>query len=258
MEENHEKLLISHLTLRKTIGWLGMLLPFALIATNFLLNEFDLLNSPTLIDKICSKPYVADNIIKPSISHYYYSAVGEVFTGTISAVSLFMFCYRGHKNRKHEFGLSDQVLTNIIGLSALGIVIFPTSSPECITDNIRTFMSSRFSGTIHLVMAAIFFVSLSFMSIINFRRTKDVHKFGTEFKHKVILVCGISMLICIFIIFIYSNFIEYKYDWLDRLNPVFWLEAVALIFFGICWMIKGQVDFLYLFKMFKLNASNSK
>ena len=251
MAIDEEKLMISHLTLRKTIGWLGILLPFILIASNFLLNAFDLLNSPILIDTQCSKPYLADGILKASISHYYYSAVGEIFTGTISAVSLFMFCYKGHKNRKHEFGLSDNALTNIIGLSALGIVIFPTSSPECISDNIRTFMSSKFSGTIHLVMAAIFFISLSVMSIVNFRRTQDVHTFGKELKHKVILFCGIAMLVCIFIIFIYGNFIEYKYAYIDELKPVFWLEAIALIFFGICWMIKGQVDFLYLYKRFK-------
>jgi len=252
MEENHEKLLISHLTLRKTIGWLGILLPATLIVSNFLMNKFDLLNNAILIDLECSKPYLSNGSFKSSISHYYYSAVGEIFTGTLSAVSLFMFCYRGHKNRKNEYGLSDQVLTNIIGLSALGVVIFPTSSPECITDSIRTFMSSRFSGTIHLVMAAIFFISLSFMSIINFRRTEIVNKYGTENKHKVMLFCGFAMLFCILLIFIYDKFIEYKFEKFDNLNPVFWLEAVALIFFGISWMIKGQVDFLYLYKKFKI------
>lgn len=251
MEINHDKLIISHLTLRKTIGWLGMLLPIVLIISNYLLNEFNLLNTPTLINIECSRTYIADGFLKASISHYYYSAVGEIFTGTLSAVSMFMFCYKGHHNRNHEIGISDNALTNIIGLSALGIVIFPTSSPECISDNIRTFMSSPFLGTIHLIMAAIFFTSLSYMSIINFRRTENVHSFGKELKHKVMLFCGISMLVCIFIIFIYGNFIEYKYDFIDQLRPVFWLEAIALIFFGICWMIKGQVDFLYLYKKIK-------
>lgn len=230
----------------------GILLPFVLLISNYILNEFDLLNNPALIDKICSKPYVADGSLKQSISHYYYSAVGEIFTGTISAVSLFMFCYKGHHNRPGEFGLSDNALTNIIGLSALGVVLFPTSSAICISDNLRIFMSSKISGTIHLVMAAIFFISLSVMSIINFRRTEDVTKFGKELKHKVMLYCGVSMLVCILLIFLYDRILENKYEQIDNLKPVFWLESIALIFFGICWMIKGQVDFLYLYKKLKI------
>ena len=89
------------------------------------------------------------------------------------------------------------------------------------------------TGYIHFTMAAMFFVSLSYMSIINFRRTEDMVSFGKGKQDNTYRLCGIGMLICLVLIFVYNKWLENKFVWLDNLHPVFCLEATALIFFGI-------------------------
>lgn len=251
-ENNNSEKIISYLSLRKAIGWLGMSMPFILLIGNYLINKLDLLNNKFFVNLDCSEVYTSANFFKSSISHYYYSTVGELFTGILIAVAIFMFSYRGNKKRIGEFGLSDKALTNVVGLTALGVVVFPTGSTGCITDNLRTFISTTNTGYIHFTMATVFFVALSFMCIFNFRRTEDIVSFGKKKNHGTFLVCGIGMLSCIILIFIYSVWLENETMWLDNLNPIFWLETIALIFFAISWLIKGQVDMSYIPKLLNL------
>jgi hypothetical protein len=245
LNDDNDKI-ITYRNLRKVVGWLGVLLPIALVFGNYLINHFNIFNNSFFIDKICSNIYKPDNSFKTSISDYYYSTVGDLLTGTLCAVAMFMFCYRGHKKREGEFGLSDNLLANIIGLLALGVAVFPTHSETCIQDNIRTYLISSNIGYIHLALAALFFISLAAMSIINFRRTDDIKLFGKRENHQIYLFCGIAILICLVLIFIYMNWIEEHYEWLDKLHPTFWLEAAALISFGFAWLVKGKVDFYYI------------
>jgi len=237
---------ISYLRLRKVIGWLAVSLPFLLLLVNFLINKSNVLNREFFVNTKCFTTYEANDHWKSSISHYYYSSVGELFTGVLIAVALFLFCYKGHKKRSGEKGLSDNTLTSITGVFALGVVAFPTSSNECITDNLRTFLSSVCIGYIHFTMAALFFIALAIMSMVNFRRTGDRVSFGLKKQHKLFLLCGFMMLFSITLIFVYSVWIDGHFKWLDSIHPVFCLEAIALVFFGITWLAKGQVDFSYL------------
>lgn len=245
-------MIISHLTLRKAIGWLGMLLPFILLISNYYINSKNILTDPTWINTQLSEPYRSAGNFKSSISHYYYTTVGEIFTGILITVSLFLFCYKGHPKRAWEKGLSDGWLTTLAGFSSLCVVIFPTSSTEKITDNLRIFQSSELTGTIHLSMASLFFILLAIMSIVNFRRTDTREGFGKEPKHKVYLICGIGMLSSLGLIAIYILFFESKQlSWLTDLHPVFCFETTALIFFGISWLTKGRVDFAYIPRMLR-------
>jgi hypothetical protein len=244
VNNNNDNLIISYLKIRRAIGWLGLLLPFILLIGNFLVNKLNILNSNFFIKVSCySNAYQAGNSFKSSISHYYYSTVGELFTGVLSAVALFMFCYRGYKLRPGEKGLSDSAMANLSGFFALGVVIFPTGAGDCIGDNLRIFVSTDYTGYIHFTFASLFFISLAVMSMVNFRRTAIKEQFGKLKNHRTFLICGIGMLVCLFLIFIYSMWIEkMNISWLNRTNPVFWLEAIALILFGTSWLIKGQLD----------------
>jgi len=250
-EDPNKDLVISYLTMRKAVGWLGMLLPFILLFGNMCINSLDILNSKWVVLKDCYNPYSADHSFKSSISHYYYSTVGELFTGTLCAVALFMFCYKGHPKREGEKGLSDSAMTNLAGFFALGVVIFPTSSELCITDSIRTFLSSDFTGNIHYSFAALFFITLAIMSIVNFRRSENMEEFGKGKDDNYYLWYGIGMISCLVLIGVYK-IIKHYTNAMDFLHPVFCLEAVALICFGLSWLRKGKVDFKYVPRMLKL------
>ena len=251
-QDPNKDLVISYLTMRKAVGWLGMLLPFILLFGNKFINSTDVLNS-NWVDhrKECFHPYSAERSFKSSISHYYYSTVGELFTGTLCAVALFMFSYKGHPKREREKGLSDSAMTNFAGFFALGVVIFPTSSDLCISDNIRTFLSSTMTGNIHYSFAALFFITLAVMSIVNFRRSENIEEFGKGKDDNYYLWYGIGMISCLVLIGAYK-IIKMHTDSFDFLHPVFCLEAAALICFGLSWLRKGKVDFKYVPRMLKL------
>jgi magnesium-transporting ATPase (P-type) len=241
---NNDDLVVSYLAIRRTIGWLGLLLPFMLLIGNYIVNSLGILNSNFFINTSCyTAPYKDAGSFKFSVSHYYYSSVGELFTAVLCAVALFMFCYKGHKLRPGEKGLSDSAMANLSGIFALGVVLFPTSSTFCISGNMRSFLSSSNTGYIHFGFASLFFIALAIMSMVNFRRTEKREAFGKLKNHKTYLACGIIMLACLALIAVYSIWIQDLHiDWLDKIHPVFCLEAIALIAFGTSWLIKGRLD----------------
>ena len=51
------------------------------------------------------------------------------------------------------------------------------------------------------------------------------------------------MLICLTLIAVYMLFLQERYPSLRDLKPVFWLEAAALVAFGISWLTKGETIF---------------
>ena len=246
--------LISYLTIRKAIGWLGILLPFGLWLGNWAINELNLLNSSFWVNLNCSGLYSAEAPLKSSISHYYYSTVGELFTGTLCAVALFLLSYKGYPLRQGEFGLSDDLMCDLAGVFALGVVIFPTSSDGCVNDSIRSFLSSKNTGYIHFIFAGLFFVTLALLCIINFRRTNQVNVYGKSSEHNFYLVCGIIMMACLLLLLLYSFFLESQFPALKDFKITFVLETIALFFFGLSWLTKGDVDYYFLLKKIKLNT----
>lgn len=245
MSEQNDPYLISHFTLRKAIGWLGMLLPFILLIGNWLINNSPILSSSTWVVKCCNHYHPYDSW-KQSISHYYYTTMGEAFTGILIAVGLFLICYKGHKKRAGDKGLSDDLTSTLAGIFAFLVVIFPTGNEEvCIEDNFRVFLSSDFTGKIHLVFACLFFAMLIHMCWFNFRRSDTVEKFGTGEYQFFYKICAIVMFVCIVLCAIYILWLEEVIPSLAVIRPVFLLEGIALIFFGLSWLTKGKVDYYY-------------
>ena len=100
--------LFTYRRIRKSIGLLGVLLPIVLLCFS-LINFFN-------------------TQIQPSISHYYYTNLRDIFTGTLYAVGLFLFLYKGHTNK--SFLKNDNLLTNIAGVMATGVALVPTFPAE--------------------------------------------------------------------------------------------------------------------------------
>ena len=235
--------IVSYLTMRKAIGWLGMLLPFLLLAGNFVLNKTGLFNNDWFIWKFDNYAYQDEGAFKSSVSHYYYTTMGEIFTGTLLTVAIFMFCYTGHPKRRKEKGLSDNAMTNLAGIFAMGVVAFPTASDVVMKDNLRSFISSETIGWIHYGFAASFFIVLAFISMVNFRRSQRKALFGKGNDDPFFLSCGIIMLACLVLVPVLSTV-----DSIQAIRPTFILEAIALIAFGLSWLKKGKADFTYLSK----------
>ena len=156
----------SYLALRMAIGWIGILLPFALLVGNFLLNR--------------------DAVLPPSISLYYHTPVRDLLVGGLCAVALFLFFYSGYNKW-------DNITGNLAGFSALVVAWFPASAPGV----------GGIVNAVHFVAAALFFVTLAAFSLFLFTR-KDDHPTDNKLKRNIIyVICGAVMLACMIAMLVY-------------------------------------------------------
>ena len=201
MEPNDKYLLHTHsyLSLRKAVGWIGILLPFILMLGVFIIFKGE--------------------IIQKSISHYYHTGMGNVFVGALCAVALFMFFYSGYDKW-------DDWAGNIAGFFAIGVAWFPTTEMG----------SSDLTGTIHLVSAALFFLTLAIFSLFLFTRKGANPTPQKLTRNKIYLICGLIMIACLVAIAIYFKVIH---DDNTRYGFVLWAETIALVAFGVSWLTKG-------------------
>lgn len=197
--------IITFMTLRKLVGLLGISLPPVLILGSFILDHTD--------------------DIQVSISAYYYTHMRNGLVGILCGVALFLLCYHGYK-------WYDSVASKAAGLFALGIAFFPTSETSDKADII---------SKLHYIMAGCFFVTLSYMSIFLFTKSSGVITEQKKKRNRIYRICGIGMLACVACIPLDS--IPAIHDKIAFLKPTLLLETLALLFFGVSWLTKGEALF---------------
>ncbi len=208
-----EPRLISYLTLRKSVGILGISLPVVLI-----------IGSVTCGD--CRE-------IQSSISSYYHTGMRDILVGILCAVALFLFAYRGYDRR-------DSLAGNLACIFALGVAFFPTSVSEPLTHCIPEAVDTGIVSTIHFMSAAGFFLVLSYFSLFLFTISKEPVTPQKKIRNRIYRVCAYAMLGSMALIALYSFYLENKFPVLRDCDPVFWLETLALWAFGISWLTKGE------------------
>jgi hypothetical protein len=201
MKSNDEYLsqTYSYLALRKAVGWIGILLPLVLVTGSVVI--------------------FGEKGIRENISSYYYSGMRDLFVGSLCAIALFLFFYKGYDKW-------DNRAATLAGLFALGIAFFPTV-PD---------VPYNLTATIHFICAATFFVILSAMSIFLFTRKKPEPTKRKLVRNKIYIICGLVMTASMAAILFFFIFFSRKHP--DS-RLVFWGETIALIAFGISWLTKG-------------------
>ena len=157
--------------------------------------------------------------IQKSISSYYYTRMGNLFVGSICAIALFLFFYTGYDRW-------DNWLGNLTGFSGLGIAFFPAT---------ETGLNSL-TGYVHLISAAIFFLALALFSLFLFTRKGSSPTPQKLVRNKIYTVCGLTIIVSMVAIIIYFILTSNNEP---ESTFVFWAETVALIAFGISWLVKG-------------------
>jgi len=223
---DRNQLIVSYMFLRQTVGWIGTLLPIVLLVGN-------------AISSATPRP--------TSMSGYYYTDMRNIFVGSLCALGVFLGAYEGYDN-------VDRWLTNIAGLGAIGVALFPTTPA---VPHLST--TQQVVGDMHLVFAAVTFIALGLMAL-RFAKggetppglsTMDQIRYGLGFgkpsaasppqhdtrDNVVYHVSGITILSCV-ILAAASNLLpaSVKAHW----PLLFIFEAVAVFAFGVSWFVKGR------------------
>lgn len=201
-----DPLVLSYLGLRKAIGTIGIALPFVLAFGKVLLE------GPG---------------IQSSMSAYYHTAMRDVFVGSLCAIAVFLMSYRGYERQ-------DYIAGKLACAFAIGVAFFPTAP------DLEPTAREKMLSMAHSLFAMAFFITLAYFSLAQFRKT-DPSKPPTPRKlqrNKVYTVCGWTILTCILLIAVVALFPGDSP--VKRLDPVFWLESLAVVAFGISWLTKGE------------------
>ncbi len=200
-------LVIGYMTLRKAIGLLGTSLPFVLSLGAFILFHTG---------------------IQASMSSYYHTGMRDVFVGALCAIGVFMVSYRGYERQ-------DDAAGDLACVFAVGVALFPTTLRGELT-------ALDIVGTLHLMFAALFFLTLAYFSLFLFTKT-DPTKTPTRRKlqrNQVYRACGYTLLASIALIFLLSFLPLESTQALSTYHPVYWLESLGVVAFGISWLTKGE------------------
>jgi len=217
--------IISYYTMRRAIGILGITLPLILVTGSSLFGD-------------CEE-------VQMSISTYYYTNMRNIFVGFNCAVAFFLFAYRGHDWMDNLTGYLGCIL--VLGVAFLPCTI-STPNPPCL---VPATAQNPLVGQLHNISAISYFIILIVYSLLLFPKTHMDMVTGEKMfmgrqkkkRNVVYYICGSIMTTSLLLIISYMWILKNLYPGLERLNPVFWLESIVLLSFGISWLTKGQLFF---------------
>ena len=162
-----------------------------------------------------------------SATYYDYRAVGT-FMVVLGSAGILLINYKGYDKW-------DDISATIAGAFGLGICLFPTTydkDPSIITGMFN--LPSSTSNIFHCICAAGFFATLSFMSFFLFTKTGGEMTKQKKIRNIIYRVCGVGMLgsFSLFLLQFIPGFNCYNLTWI--------IEAIALFFFGVSWIVKSD------------------
>jgi hypothetical protein len=224
--------IVSYMNLRKTVGIVAILLPFALRLGVIVLGH--------------AVPY--------SVSGYYYSSMRNVLVAALCVLGAFLITYNGYDSL-------DTWITNVAGAAAIGVAFFPTSDPS---------FSPAWVGHVHPVFAAVALTALALMAL-QFTQTQpasgqearagakrewlqDIKRLGLallfryqdpgqtrtsqkKIRDRIYSSCAWVILLGVVLAFV-QNF--WPASAKNVTQWLFWFEALAIIAFGFSWLVKGE------------------
>lgn len=198
MDDTGNPFVHSYLFLRRAIGCIGVALPFVLVVGQL----------------------IVDGTVRHSVSAYYYSDMRDVYVGSLCAVGVFLLAYRG-------YGTADEVAGDIAAVAAVGVALFPTSpaNPSA---------GQRVVGTMHLVFAGVFFLTLAFFCLFLFTRSRGPRTARKVHRNRIYYAAGAVILVCLAGIAVGALLLP------ESSHAVLVMEAAAIVAFGISWLIKGE------------------
>ena len=198
---------IDTIRLRMMLGWLGLLLPWIVLALCVI---FDCVPGP--------------HIFPHSISAtYHYAPTITPFMIILGSSGLLLMCYRGYTK-------VDDIINTITGFFGLCICLFPTWGSDLVYNG--TFqVPNDISSAIHNISAIGFFGLLSFNCLFLFTKSSGTKTKKKKIRNAIYIICGIGMIVSMTMLLVFSGV------WAG----IWAAEAAALMFFGIAFLTKADI-----------------
>lgn len=214
------ELVISFYRVRQALGVMGLLLPVLLIIGG----------------------WMSLGGVEPSISDYYHTVLRDVFVGVMTAIAMFLIAYPGHQRQAGEY-VSDDRLTTIAGIAALGVAFFPNENRfrlEVLQSPAQQILGHKYAAIGHYTCAILFLTLLAVLCLRKFSRS------AKPARRRIYRTCGWTILLMTIGVIVASYF---KINgpvgpqaFVNDYMIVLWLEAVAVWAFAIAWLTKGRAD----------------
>ena len=206
---------ISYLTMRRWIGILALAFPILIIV----FGGFPM---------------------QTSISAYYWTNAGVLFTAFLFMMGLFLLSYKGYDRK-------DNWMSSLSGAAMMAVALFPCEVGTNPVTGAYLFpwIGPLANAIIHYAGAVVTFTMLGVMSMFQFTKSKfDSFPNLTPPKRKVIR--NRIYRICAWVIFgalavaAPLQLIPGGRAATDPVRLWFWLEALMVWAFGVSWLVKGE------------------
>jgi len=157
-----------------------------------------------------------------SISYSYHTGARNIFVGSLFVVSAFLWAYNGRS-------MCESIASKIGALGAILLAVAPTGNAVGVTSCITK---------LHYGGAVILFCVLAYFCFVPFQKDTKGQGGKKGRRSMIYLICGSFMLVSMVFIAYSVFYIHPQTVWDYRL--IYWGELVALVAFGIAWIVSGK------------------
>jgi len=210
LPERTHSLVVSFIGIRRAIGLSGFLLPILLGPVGWLVFGIE---------------------FQDNMSSYYHTGMRDVFVGTLCAIGIFLYCYRGYDR-------IENWTANVGCISALGVALFPLDA------NSDPLYQRSLTGYLHTISGGAFFLTLALYSLFHFPSAKDSQHEAAPHEMERNLIyrtSGIVILLSMMAMGVYLFLLSASWkQLLNDYNFLFWMEWIAVWAFAAAWLTKGR------------------
>lgn len=177
-------------------------------------------------------------VFRKSLSGFYYETVmlGDIFVGTLFFIGTAMFIYRGWSE-------DVALLATLGGLSAYLVALFPADGWYVVAGDPPIF--ETVSDQIHFWAAVVLFAILAWFCFFVFTKVED-HQRNTDgtllaTKRRRNVLYRISGAIIVLALAAVGVGEKVDPEWATQVRLTYWGETIALVAFGVSWLIQGRV-----------------
>lgn len=160
-------------------------------------------------------------LIPLSISASYYTGARDFFIGSLCVIATLFFAYNGHKS-------AENWMANLGALTAIVAASVPTSCNTCALSP---------SSIVHLIAGATLFVVIAYFCLWPFRQSaKDKPDDKAKKRAAIYTICGVVIIVSIPAAGA-ASFLKIS----GEFPVIFWAETIAIIAFGIAWIVASKI-----------------